>query len=490
ANVLRADAVPTKLFASSTPLTGVTDVAAGSSHSIARKQDGTAWAWGMNTLGQLGNGAGTSRTGAVQVKNPSNTGGLTGVTGVAAGSHHSIAVTVDGAVWAWGYNSVGQLGDGTTATRNIPVQVKDNNGVALSDVVAVAANSFQSYALHRGGTVWAWGYNAYGALGDGTTTSRVGAVQVQNNWGAILDDVVAIAAGTYHCLALKSDGTVWAWGDNSYSQLGEEMSSMQTRAVQVMSAYGITLSGVAAISTCGTHCFALKTDGTLATWGSAAYGQLGTGYSLYFGEAKPVRGINLYTHAPSVEIVSPALSQPHTAAVGESFGLSLALFDDSDSIGKVEIFNEGVKLGELHGGAPEAEIELETWGEFHISALAYDHLNTPSLASPSLTVRVLPLIDLATVARHLNSLELACDASNVLASTLVLERLGADGVTWSPIGTIAGPVGGYSDQGLQPGTFYFYRARAYASSGVEVGRSRAISGLTLVDTDNDTIPDE
>ena len=123
---------------------------------------------------------------------------------IAGGGEHSIALKSDGTVWAWGNNWVGQLGDGTTSHRSTPVQVS-----GLSGVIAIAGGGYHSIALKSDGTVWAWGWNEYGQLGDGTTSHRSTPVQVSG-----LSGVIAIAGGGYHSIALKSDGTVWAWGNN------------------------------------------------------------------------------------------------------------------------------------------------------------------------------------------------------------------------------------------------------------------------------------
>ena len=190
-------------------LNGLIALATGDYHSLALKSDGTVWAWGYNYYGQLGDGSTTSSTTPVQVS------GLSGVIALAGGYSHSLALKSDGTVWAWGSNYSGQLGDGSTTSSTTPVQVSNLDGV-----VALAAGSYHSLALKSYDTVWAWGYNYYGQLGDGSTDSSTGnrstPVQVSG-----LRGVIALAGGGYHSLALKSDGTVWAWGRNYHSQLGE-----------------------------------------------------------------------------------------------------------------------------------------------------------------------------------------------------------------------------------------------------------------------------
>ncbi|WP_233595705.1 MULTISPECIES: Ig-like domain-containing protein [Corallococcus] len=238
-------------------LAGVAALAAGGLHSLGLKQDGTVWAWGYNVNGQLGDGTTTHRLTPVQVQ------GLTGVVALDAGYVHTLALKQDGTVWAWGSNSNGQLGDGTTTDRLLPVQVQ-----GLTGVVALAASSAHTLALKQDGTVWAWGSNYYGQLGNGTTTDRLLPVQVSG-----LTGVTALASGGYHILALKQDGTVWAWGYNSRGQLGDGTTTQHR--LTPMQVPGLT--GVAALAAGHYHTVALKQDGTVWAWGDNGFGQLGDG---------------------------------------------------------------------------------------------------------------------------------------------------------------------------------------------------------------------
>ena len=177
---------------------------------------------------------------------------------IASQSGHTVALKADGTVWAWGYNGYGQLGDGTIIERYTPVQV-----IGLSNVISITAGSHHTVALKSDGTVWAWGYNGYGQLGDGTTIERHTPVQVVD-----LSNVISITAINYDTFALKSDGTVWAWGDNGYGQLGDGTNTRRYTPVQV-----ISLTNVISIMPAG----ALKSDGTVWTWGNNNVGQLGDG---------------------------------------------------------------------------------------------------------------------------------------------------------------------------------------------------------------------
>ena len=252
-------------------LSGVIALAAGSEHSLALKSDGTVWAWGDNSNGQLGDGSTRNRFTPVQVS------GLSGVIAIAGSTFHSLALKSDGTVWAWGLNWYGQLGDGSIDSRSTPVQVS-----GLSGVIAIAGGSDHSLALKSDGTVWAWGNNDYGQLGDGSKTTRSTPVQVSG-----LNDVIALAGGDYHSLALKSDGTVWAWGKNGYGQLGDGSTSDRLTPVQVSG-----LSGVIALAGGDYHSLALKRDGTVWAWGSNTYGQLGDGSTSNRFTPVQVRGLS------------------------------------------------------------------------------------------------------------------------------------------------------------------------------------------------------
>jgi alpha-tubulin suppressor-like RCC1 family protein len=254
-------------------LDGVIAVAAGGGHTVALKSDGTVVAWGLNQSGQLGDGTTTDRRMAGPVS------GLSGIVAIAAGDAYTLALKNDGGVWAWGYNYSGQLGSGTTNNSPIPVSVKLPDGTPLTGVMALAAGSGHSVALRNDGSVWTWGANHNGQLGDGTTVTRLTPVQV-----AGLAGVMAVAAGMEHTVALKSDGSVWLWGNNQNGMLGNGVYSLgmanQVQPVPAKLPNGSQLRGIVAIAAGARHTLALSGDHTVWAWGYNR-GQMGTKVGLH-----------------------------------------------------------------------------------------------------------------------------------------------------------------------------------------------------------------
>lgn len=260
-------------------LTDIIAISAAGARTFALKSDGTVWAWGNNSSGQLGDGTTTNRLTPVQVKGPGGVGYLSGIIAITGGGADGFALKSDGTVWAWGDNTNGLLGDGTQTTRYTPVQVKGPGGTGfLSGIVAISARN-HAVALKNGGTVWTWGLNDCGQLGDGTTTDRWTPVQVKNAGGVgFLTDVTGIAAGSRHTVTLKSDGTLVSCGCNVEGELGDGTMVNKTTPVQVKGENGIGLLTGVTVVTGGNHdTIVLKNDGSVWGWGNNTYGRLGIG---------------------------------------------------------------------------------------------------------------------------------------------------------------------------------------------------------------------
>gem|GEM_PF-2365762 len=275
-------------------LAGKTVVAlsVGGAHTLALTSEGKVYAWGNNVFGQLGNGSKGD-----PLPTPVEVIGL-GVTetrkmvAISAGSYHSVALDSDGHVYAWGDNSNGELGNDPTTESSTPVAVTMDGGSALSDkrVVAISAGNLFTLALCRDGTLVAWGFNNNGQLGNGTMANARIPVAVATGSGSALKGktVVAMAAGVRHSAALCSDGTVATWGNNNYGQLGNGTRDYSSTPVAVNMDSGSALHGktVVAISAGYDFMLALCDDGTRAVWGYNNKGQLGNGTTA--NELKPV----------------------------------------------------------------------------------------------------------------------------------------------------------------------------------------------------------
>ena len=249
-------------------LSGIIAISAGESHTAALRQDGTVWTWGWNRYGQLGDGTTTQRNSPMQVP------GLSGVTAIETGYTRTLALHQDGTLWAWGDNDNGRLGDGTTTHRASPVKVP-----GLGNLIAISAGMVHTLALRQDGTVWTWGANNHGQLGDGTNIDRASPVQVPG-----LSGVTAISSGFSHAVVLRQDGTLWGWGYNYYGQLGDGTVG-DSRPSPVR---GPDLSGVTTLVAGAYHTLALRADGTLWAWGANNYGQLGDGTVTEY-RASPVK---------------------------------------------------------------------------------------------------------------------------------------------------------------------------------------------------------
>jgi alpha-tubulin suppressor-like RCC1 family protein len=230
----------------------VAKIAGGSGHMLALKTNGTAWAWGSNYLGQLGNNSSSMSPLPVQTSN------LSGVSAVAAGANHSLALKTDQTVWAWGQNSAGQLGNNSLSDSLVPVSV-----TGMSSVVAIAGGTEYSAALKSNNTVWAWGKNSYGQLGACPTCLSNNGTLYTSTPIQVFSPATKIAVGIFHTLAVKTDGTVWQWGS------GNGVTGTPTVVPG-------GLSGVTAIAGGAGFSVALS-SGAVYTWGANGSGQLGVG---------------------------------------------------------------------------------------------------------------------------------------------------------------------------------------------------------------------
>ncbi|GIO84852.1 hypothetical protein J25TS5_17840 [Paenibacillus faecis] len=252
--------------ADGSPLTNAAAVAGGGYFSVALLNDGTVWAWGKGAYGKLGNGASDNQYRAVQVIQ-SDGSPLTQVHSIASAYDHTLALKDDGSVWGWGSNSSNQLTDYYDISIQRAVRIKASNGSYLTDVKAVGGGDYHSMALKEDGTVWAWGYGGFGALGNGSTADSVYPVQVTDSSGTPLTGITDLKGNRLGGMVLKEDGTVWSWGYNENYNLGNPGVTSSNRAIQVLQTGSVPLTGVSRISGGGRLSMALKSDGTVWWWG-------------------------------------------------------------------------------------------------------------------------------------------------------------------------------------------------------------------------------
>jgi len=248
-------------------------IAAGGSHSLALRSFYFLWGWGTNGAGQLGNGTIIDAVAPVHIFVPSPFAHDNWWTHVAAGQSHSSALNVDGELWSWGSNSFGQLGNGTTVDSDVPVQEVGN----ATNWVAVAAGNSHTVGRRSDGTLWTWGGNAYGQLGNGTGLDAPDPLKI-----GLDTDWIAAAAGSAHSVAMKANGTVWSWGNNTSGQLGDGTNSPKNAPIQVNFATPVSIS-VTADNT------SPQASGTTISFNAAASG--GAGNFIYQFWLKDTSGV-------------------------------------------------------------------------------------------------------------------------------------------------------------------------------------------------------
>ena len=240
---------------------GFTDwrqVSAGRCHSLGLRSNGTAWAWGHNNYGKLGDNTNVDKSSPVSV-----VGGFTDWCQVSAGNNHSLGVRCNGTAWAWGINDQGRLGDNTNTSRRSPVSVVGG----FTDWCQLSSGFAHSLGVRQNGSAWAWGCNASGILGDNTTVSRSSPVSIVGGF----TDWCQVSAGTLHSLGLRTSGSIWSWGQAALGRLGDNTAVSKSSPVSVVG--GIT--NWCQISASGTHSLALRRDGSVWAWGYNNVGQLG-----------------------------------------------------------------------------------------------------------------------------------------------------------------------------------------------------------------------
>jgi alpha-tubulin suppressor-like RCC1 family protein len=264
-------------------LTDWATVSIGESHCAAIKTNGTLWTWGAPFGGCLGQGNST-----VYYSSPKQVGALSTWSKISASGYFNMAIKTDGTLWGWGTNSAGQLGLGNLINYSSPKQVG-----ALTTWTYISNSNNFCLATRTDGTLWAWGYNVFGQLGQGTTTYYSSPKQVGG-----LTTWSTVNAASNFSTAIKTDGTLWSWGINNAGQLGLGNTSTYTSPKQV----GI-LNNWKTLNVSGNSysTSAIKTDGTLWAWGSGSYGQLGLGNTTNYSSPKQVGSLTTWKQVATSE---------------------------------------------------------------------------------------------------------------------------------------------------------------------------------------------
>ena len=286
--VTPARSIPVKI------MDDVVYVAAGYAHTLAIKSDQSLWAWGLNNCGQIGDGSGGSDPLGFDLTNDiklSPVKIMDGVAAVAAGFEHSMAIKTDGSLWAWGRNSDGQLGNGAhgreVTVNTTPIRIMDG-------VASVSAGGGNTMIIKTDGSLWGWGMNGSGQLGNGTG----------GNWDSInpfpakiMEGVDFVSSGGSQTMAIKNDGSLWVWGASDFNPSGEGSETVNATPVKIM-------DGVISASSGGINSMAIKADGSLWGWGYSARGQLGAGV---YSSSVPVKIMD--------NVASVSASGYHTMAI-------------------------------------------------------------------------------------------------------------------------------------------------------------------------------
>ncbi|MBS0659772.1 MAG: hypothetical protein JSR82_16145 [Verrucomicrobia bacterium] len=451
----------------------VVSVAAGQSHSLALCSDGTLVAWGRNDVGQLGDGTTSRRTTPVAITGSGALAGRT-VIAISADGDHNLALCSDGTVAAWGVNSFGQIGDGTTSTRTTPVAVSANGALVGKSVVAIATGSVHSLALCSDGTLVAWGQNYYGQMGDNTTTDRLTPVAISGNGALAGKSVVALAVGADHNLALCSDGALIAWGYNGYGQLGNN-STTPPNTPRASTPVAITGSGalagksVTAVAAGEDFSFALCSDGTLASWGLNNYGQLGDASTTNRLTPVAITGNGALAGKTLASLVA---GRYHSIALCTDGTIATWGQNISGELGDGTSFNRSTP-GAITGNGALA-------GKTVVSVAAGSSHNIALVATPpSPAFSVSPVTALTSTGATLNGTVNPSGASASVSFAYGLTPSYGSTITATPSsvsGTSPTAVSA-TLSGLTPGTTYHYRVTAVTANGTFTSADQTFTTL-------------
>ncbi|MBI5937122.1 MAG: fibronectin type III domain-containing protein, partial [Betaproteobacteria bacterium] len=440
-------------------------VSAGYNHSIALQTDGTLWAWGDNTYGQVGNNS----TATLQ---PSPIFIGFGYSAISAGFYHNVALKPDGSLWIWGFNGNGQLGDPTLTQQRTPKQIMV--GTTFS---AIAAGGNHTIALQADGSLWAWGDNTHGQVGNNTTINQATPVVIGTGY-------VAIAAAATHTLALKADGSLWAWGSNSYGQLGINDNTVVNKLTPTRVGLDIySLIGAGHSSSYASY--AAKADGSVYVWGWNGYGQLGLGDASNRSSPTILSGFTVVV--PDIITPTPPAGLTTTVVGSTQVTLTWAAATDAVGVTTYKVYRDGILIATLGNVTSYTDTGLTAGTSYSYTISACDAAgncsSAQSAAAAPVTTGPAPDTVAPTAPTALTATASGATAVN-LTWTAATDNVGI--ATYKvyrngdlvPINTTPGNVTSYSDTGLTASTTYSYTVSACDAAGLCTGSTAASATTT------------
>lgn len=322
-------------------LSNIVSVATGEYHACGLNTSGNVYCWASNVNGQLGNNSTTSSKTPVEVSGVGGTGVLSNIVGIAAGSRYSCALNTSGNIYCWGDNTDGQLGNNTTTGELAPVEVDGVGGVGkLSNMVSVSAGAFFACGVNSSANVYCWGIDGAGQLGNNSTTNSSTPVEVTGVGGVgVLANIVQVNAGEYGACAVDSSGNAYCWGSNTWGEIGNNSTTASSTPVQVKGVGGVGhLSNVVSIAMGWEHACAVDSSGNAYCWGDGSFGDLGDNLTTQSKTPVEVEGVGGVGDLSSLLSITASLD--YACAVDASGSAYCWGYDSDGQLGNDSYNNE------------------------------------------------------------------------------------------------------------------------------------------------------
>jgi alpha-tubulin suppressor-like RCC1 family protein len=456
-----ANAFPRLIFSS---------ITCGEAHNLAITTNGLLWTWGANDFGQLGIGDSNIRLTPLWVREDNSYNIFQSIERIAAGEYHSIALKTDSTIWGWGANASGQLATGDTESSDWPF-----NSAFLgtdSDWNKISAGAGHNLGVKTNGTLYVWGWNVVGQLGlgdMGEATNRLTPVQI----GSDSDWSVAIGGGG-HTIAIKTNldgsvGTLWAWGDNSYGQLGDSTTTYRLTPKQV-----VTDSDWAKIGVGYFHSMGIKTNKVLYSWGENVYGELGLGDSGLSTERLTPTQVGIDSDWDNIDG-----GVDHTIGIKTNGSIYSWGYNDFGQLGlgdsgvgkerntptQIGIDTDWIEIsaGTEYGLARKTNGSICSWGNNAYGQLGLG--DTIDRNIPYLIGGPFPPASLSAIAVSSTQVNLSWLDSADNEQGFKIERKAGTGGTFGQIATVNFDILSYSNTEASIGISYYYRIRAFSANG-------------------------